>query len=48
MLICSCRVWEPGEPKNNIDEDFAVSLFDCTDYPCNYTFVWICEQDLEV
>ncbi|XP_056103769.1 CD209 antigen-like protein C isoform X2 [Rhinichthys klamathensis goyatoka] len=41
-------VWEPGEPNNKIDEDCAVSLFDWADYPCNYTFVWICEKDLEV
>ena len=48
MLICCYRVWEPGELNNKIDEDCAVSLFDWADYPCNYTFVWICEKDLEV
>ncbi|KAK9968256.1 hypothetical protein ABG768_002590 [Culter alburnus] len=41
--------WEPGEPNNKIsNEDCAVSIFDWADYPCNYTFVWICEKDLEV
>ncbi|XP_067254076.1 CD209 antigen-like protein C [Chanodichthys erythropterus] len=41
--------WEPGEPNNKLsNEDCAVSIFDWADYPCNYTFVWICEKDLEV
>jgi len=41
MLVCCCRFWEPGEPNNNIDEDCAVSLFDWTDHPCNYTFMYL-------
>ncbi|XP_058623541.1 CD209 antigen-like protein C, partial [Onychostoma macrolepis] len=41
--------WANTEP-NNIagDEDCAVSSFYWADFPCHFTFVWICERDLEV
>ncbi|XP_073685571.1 CD209 antigen-like protein C isoform X1 [Garra rufa] len=41
--------WRHGEPNNNVgDEDCVVSHFHWADYPCDFTFVWICEKDLEV
>ncbi|KAI7793197.1 putative C-type lectin domain family 4 member K-like [Triplophysa rosa] len=41
--------WEPGEPNNKLSNEYcAVSLFNWADYPCNYTFVWICERGLKV
>ncbi|XP_050977581.1 CD209 antigen-like protein 2 [Labeo rohita] len=41
--------WNPVEPNNKTgNEDCAVSYFHWADYPCNFTFVWICEMNLEV
>ncbi|XDV25723.1 hypothetical protein PO909_029592 [Leuciscus waleckii] len=42
-------LWWIGEPNNYLpDEDCAVLQFRLADFPCHYTFVWICEKDLEV
>ncbi|KAK7149228.1 hypothetical protein R3I94_008752 [Phoxinus phoxinus] len=41
--------WGAGEPNNYVpEEDCAVLRFHLADYPCHYTFVWICEKDIEV
>nr|XP_055064549.1 hepatic lectin-like [Misgurnus anguillicaudatus] len=41
--------WRPGEPNNKVlNEDCAVSQYGWSDYPCHFTFVWICEKGLEV
>ncbi|XP_058623615.1 CD209 antigen-like [Onychostoma macrolepis] len=38
--------WGPNEPNSRVgDEDCVVSHDDWADYPCNYTFVWICERN---
>uniref|UniRef100_A0A8C2IR39 Si:dkey-181c13.1 n=1 Tax=Cyprinus carpio TaxID=7962 RepID=A0A8C2IR39_CYPCA len=36
----------PNEPNGKVgDEDCAVSQYSWADFPCNYTFVWICERN---
>uniref|UniRef100_A0A8C2ISG1 Si:dkey-181c13.1 n=1 Tax=Cyprinus carpio TaxID=7962 RepID=A0A8C2ISG1_CYPCA len=40
------RIWSPNEPNGKVgDEDCAVSQYSWADFPCNYTFVWICERN---
>ncbi|XP_042588437.1 C-type lectin domain family 4 member M-like [Cyprinus carpio] len=40
------RIWNPNEPNGKVgDEDCAVSQYSWADFPCNYTFVWICERN---
>uniref|UniRef100_A0A672K8N2 C-type lectin domain-containing protein n=1 Tax=Sinocyclocheilus grahami TaxID=75366 RepID=A0A672K8N2_SINGR len=38
--------WAPNEPNSRVgDEDCVISHYSWADFPCNYTFVWICERN---
>lgn len=46
MLIYRFNFWAYGEPNSNGgEEDCALGISSgWADYPCNYTFKWICEE----
>uniref|UniRef100_A0A673K9B7 C-type lectin domain-containing protein n=1 Tax=Sinocyclocheilus rhinocerous TaxID=307959 RepID=A0A673K9B7_9TELE len=38
--------WGPNEPNSRVgDEDCVISHYSWADFPCNYTFAWICERN---